>query len=182
MATFKVDIEKLYQNRYWTNVYYVGVGATLSDAVGTAAEIVAMEKKFHADLVTFTKYRVSTITPGDFVYQTVVLNEQGARNSTGMDFLPLFNVARVDLTDEGFKRPERKYYRCPVAESDQSGGTLSNTFITLIEGAFEVFFGSFVGALVGPNAEAITSAQVYPFVGMRQLRRGSRRRTTAIIP
>ncbi len=182
MPTYQIDVEKLYNNEYWTNVYYVGPNLlSLDDAVQAADSIVAFERAIHFDVVTFTKYRASTIVPGDIEYRTIILNVPGNRVSTGNTFLPLFNVVRCDLTDEGFKRPERKYYRLPVAEADQADGVLGFNVGTLIDDAWTTQIQGNSVPLVGPNGEAIIDLSVFPNVGMRQLRRGSRRRTTPVI-
>ena len=182
MATYKVDIEKLYQNEYWTNVYYIKDFVDLVTASNMAINLLQMERNIHFDIVTFTRVRTSTILPGDFQYFTEQPNEQGTLVSTGNDFLPLFNVVRVDLGDAGFKRPERKFYRCPVPEGWNSGGNLSIEGQNTVEGAINGFIIDNPGVLCGPNGEDILSANSFPFVGMRQLRRGSRRKATPVIP
>ena len=181
MATFQVDIQKFWQNEYWTNVYFIKDFPDLLGASAVAADLVQMERQFHFDVVTFSAVRTSTITPGDFQYVTTQPNEPGLVNSTGNDFLPLFNVVRVDLTDAGFKRPERKYYRCPVPESWNSGGNLAVEGENTVEGAINGFIIENPGVLCGPNGEDILEANAYPRVGMRQLRRGSKRKATPII-
>lgn len=182
MATYKLDIEKFYQGEYWTNVYYLGPDlTTLTDAANMAEIVVDTERTIHKTVVNFTRFRVSTITPGDFQYRTVVLNQSGLAN-VSQDIMPLWDVARVDLTDEGFKRPERKYYRLPLQEGEQSNTDLNPTLIGIINSAWSSALGDPNLTLVGPNGEAITAASTHPRVAMRQLRRGSKRKQEPVIP
>ena len=181
MALYKVDVEKLYNNEYWTNVYHIDA-VSMVDAGIQMDAIVAFEASIHFVPVTITKARVSTVTPNDNQYITKVYNTPGTRDATGNDFLPLFNVIRVDITDSGFGRPERKYFKLPVSEQMQNDGTLNNTIISEITAAFNALIANDDVALTGPNGESLVSATTFPKVGMRQLRRGSKRRLQPILP
>lgn len=177
MTLYQIDVEKRFQTEYWTNVYHVNAD-TLSAASALADQIVAIEQSVHFSDVVFTKARTSTAAPNDTVYTTNTYNLAGLVGSTD-DRLPLFNVIRVDFNVYG-SRPCRKYLRCPVNEGIMGpAGSVSSGWISSM-------LANYVNPLVtlgivSPNGSAITSGNVSPLVGMRQLRRGSKRRAQPIL-
>lgn len=180
MPLFKIDIEKEFSNEFWTNVYYA-TSVDLGAAHLVAQGILQAERQFHKDVVLFTRYRTSTVLQGDFQYITSIANLNGLVGSSSPR-IPLWNVVRADMGDGGFKRPERKYYRLPLTEDEQDNGVLTNGVFTLVQQSLVNLLGDFAGEWCGPNSEPIVSVAVYPNVAMRQLRRGSRRRQTPVIP
>lgn len=171
-APYQVEIEKYYNGEYWINRYFVN-GASLDDAVSAGAQIYAIERPLHGSNITFTKMAVRTTAQGDFVYQTTVLNTMGTNANSGSEMMPLFVVLRVDLGVAGSK-PSRKYYRGVLRENDVSAMTITST------SGFNTIVGALanVAALCDPQGQDIITAVCSPNVGMRQLRRGSKKKTT----
>lgn len=182
MPSYQVDIEKRLGEEYWTNVYYV-FSDTLTDADAAAGEILAYEQNMHLDIVTFTKLRVRTQVEGDEVYISRPVAVNGERPTVG-EYLPLFNVCRVDLgTTSG--RPSRKFYRLPLLEGDQQNGQLVGSLVSIVDSNLQglsLALEGLVSSWVDVDGQQIVAIAVFPDVGMRQLRRGSRRRTTPILP
>lgn len=178
MAVWKVDIEKLMEGEYWTNVYYVEAD-TLEDASLIGNEIVGIEESITLDLVTFTKFRTSDLTPNTDVYITTIVNETGDVASGGQDPLPLFNVVRFDLSVP-VGRPGRKYMRGVLADSTQNFNSLTPAMITVLNDNYAVPLAGLVG-VVNKDGQALSTVTTFPFVGMRQLRRGSKRKATPVI-
>lgn len=174
MALYKIDSEKLMAGEYWSNVYHTDA-PDLATALTIAQDVVDAEREVHNSLITFTKIRVSE--EGTLFFQTQPVNQPGLiANPT--DWLPLFNTVRVDGAVLG-RRPVRKYLRVAIGEGNQSNGILSSAYLALIAtqyaGAIDVL------NLTNPEGLAISAWTVFPAIQMRQLRRGSRRRTTAIL-
>lgn len=178
MPLFKVDIEKVYANEYWSNVYYLELDV-LDGALTVANEIVAAERAIHKNFVLFTKVRVSDMIPGTDEYITGVLNVTGLATSEST-LLPLWNVVRVDLTATA-GRPSRKYLRGCIAEDNMSYDNLDPAFVTFINNNYVTPL-VLIEELKDVDGQDLVDGACMPKVGMRQLRRGSRRRTTPIIP
>jgi hypothetical protein len=177
MPIFQVDVEKQQGSEYWTNVYHV-VAVDIGDATSQAGFIVLHEREIHSDNVGFVKYRVGTYPISDGDFSLVPLSGTGSRTHSG-DQLALFNVARVDLRLP-LGRPCRKYYRAPIYEGDQADGALTIAFRGIVDTAVEAMIADGVN-LCDPDGNLVTDAVTAVPVGMRQLRRGSRRRVTPVI-
>lgn len=178
MSIFKVDIEKQLGTEFWTNVYYVDAESlTAAHAIG--AEIVVAERGIHSNLVTFTKYRTSDMVPGTDQFITEPLNVQGAV-AANSSLLPLFNVLRVDL-GVGVGRPSRKYLRGVLYEDTVTFDTVDPAAVAVYDADYANDL-EIIEELVDIDGQPIINVTVNPKVGMRQLRRGSRRATTPIIP
>lgn len=183
MPIFQVDIEKNYISEFWTNRYLLQA-ANIVDARSAGQLIVDAERTFHKSWITFTKYRTRTVVEGDDAFITTPLNIQGSWDVAG-DAWPLFNVVRVDFTTQGLGRPSRKFYRCGLSDGNvNNGGVLApdtvNLFLLSLSDLIEVLNSS-TTLWVDPDNQIINSAVIYPQVGMRQLRRGSKRRATPIL-
>lgn len=178
MALWSLDIEKYLGGEYWTNRYIINQ-TDITAAQASGLGITNFERSITSDLVTFTKYRVSDLDPATDVYVIVPLGNLGQRGAA-TPLLPLFNVVRVDF-GTGFGRPSRKYLRGVLVEGDISFNTISTDLITLINTNYAdplVAAPSYVDV----DGEPIINRAVHPDVAMRQLRRGTRRRTEPIIP
>lgn len=182
MPLFQVDVEKRLLSEYFSNVYYLQ-SPTIASAVTDAGLIVAFERSIMLDNVNFTKQRVRTTTVGDDVYALTTLSGLGSRSSSG-GTLPLFNTLNVVLSAV-VGRPSRKYYRGVLQESDIDFTSVSvgllgtvttnaNTLLTAMAAADS--------ALVDIDNTGIFSMLPVSEVGMRQLRRGSKRRAQPILP
>jgi len=175
---WQVDIQKRLGTEYWTNIYHCG-RSNLAAAQAFADTIVVMERQLHMTDVVFVSYRVSPF-PGPSEGTVTPLGVFGLQ--TQADYLPLFNVLRVDFPVTS-GRPSRKYYRMPMAEANQVNGALTPAALTGFQAIVEPF-------ITDPNAsgwcdidgQLITGIRIAPNVGMRQLRRGSKRRLQPVIP
>lgn len=182
MPLFQVDIEKSFllnsvQTVYWTNVYHVNA-ADQAAATTAGLAIVEIERDVHYNSVIFTKMRARPAVVGSLGNITS-LNVTGDRAAAGLQMLPLFNTIRVDF-NTAVGRPSRKYIRGPIAETDQDGGNLVSAMQTLFSTSFRAPLLA-LGSYVDVDGEAFVSGQVYVPVQMRQLRRGSKRKTTPVI-
>lgn len=181
MSVYQIDIEKSYSPTtgstvYWTNVYHVEA-ASLASAITSGQSIVTLEKTIHTTATSFTKMRTrqagttgntGTITP---------LTGTGSRSNTGP--LPLFNVFRIDFGVVS-GRPSRKYIRGPVITGDNTSGAVTTSTVTTIQNSYVTPLLN-MGVLCDPQGQAFVNGTVWPFVGMRQLRRGSKRKATPVI-
>lgn len=172
---WQIDIQKQLGTEYWTNVYFSDAG-TLPAAKTVGDNLVANEKLIHANIVNFIQMRIRPYPSGG--QQGTVYQLSGVGSVSTADYLPLFNVARVTLTVAS-GRPSRKYYRLPVGEADQANGT----FIPAKVSSLNTSLASFITTanLTDESGNVFTAATVVPTVGMRQLRRGSKRRATPVI-
>lgn len=182
MPLYQVDIEKSFlvnaaQTVYWTNSYHVNA-ADQAAATTAGLAIVEIERDVHYNSVVFTKMRARPAVVGALGNITS-LNVTGDRASAGQDMLPLFNTVRIDF-NTAVGRPSRKYIRGPVAEADQTAGNLTSTMQTLFSTSYRAPLLA-LGSYVDVDGEAFVSGQVYAPVQMRQLRRGSKRKTTPVI-
>lgn len=178
MPLFNLQIEKELGGEFWVNRYIVQLD-DLTQAVFIGNTITGYELAIHMDVVNFTKYRVSDIDPTSDVFVIVPIGQTGQRTTIG-PYLPLFNVVRVDFP-AGTGRPSRKYLRLPVLESDQTNGALETSLISLVNTEYGTPLGD-LPEFVDVDGTGLGTGITQPRVAMRQLRRGSKRRTTPIIP
>jgi hypothetical protein len=179
MPMFAMDSQKVLNGEFWTNRYMIEA-TDLATATTAAAFIRDKERNVHSTIVTFDKYRVSDTVVGTDVYQVVNDNVQGTRAAPNGEWMPLFCVLRVDFNTVGGGRPSRKYLRLPLYEDDCYQGNTAQAIRTLV-------LTSYAGPLIGlanfvdVDGQAFSSASASLAVGMRQLRRGSKRRALPII-
>jgi hypothetical protein len=172
-------VEKRLGTEYWTNVYHVQA-ADQAVAQAAANNIVSIERGLHYEVVEITKYRLSPY-PGPSEGTVYPINVFGLAGPAG-DMLPLFNVVRADFPAP-VGRPSRKYYRGALTEGDQANGNLVEARAAAVQTALARLGqeGDLAAALVDVDGQALADARVSRLVGMRQLRRGSRRRLAPII-
>lgn len=183
MPRWQIDIEKRLGQEFWTNVWNVDAG-NLQEAIGAAQDIILMEQAIHTSYVTFTKARVRTPVQGDFIFETIPINELGTIDPLGDSYLPLFNCVRVDFGVSASK-PSRKYFRLPLLESQQTNGLLVGAFRLQVEQQIAQRLIALQTAgtpLVDVDAQPLNGANVAIDVAMRQLRRGSKRKEKPVIP
>lgn len=177
MALFTLDIEKQLDAEFWTNRYIISA-PDLQTATLVSATVLDLERLVHLVAVTFTKYRVADILPGTDLFNIVPINQPGQRGSV-TTLLPLFNTIRVDFgVEQG--RPSRKYLRGTLTENDIEFNTVSTVLRDFVLNTYALPLVA-QGFYVDVDGQDITSASVFTDVQMRQLRRGSRRRTQPII-
>ena len=174
-----VDIEKMLNGEYWTNRYVVR-GANLAEAHAAGQVILGYERLIHANTVLFVKWRTSDGKPNTDTYAVSNSNLFGGR-ALGPQLFPLFNVIRVDFNTEGGGRPSRKYLRGCLNEEEVDFNALQVGLINLVNNNYASALAGFSPYVDVDNQELIAGS-VYPFVGMRQLRRGSKRKKTITGP
>lgn len=181
MAVYQVDIEKSFNPTtsttvYWTNVYYVNA-ADVASATTSGQSIVTLEKTIHGTTVAFTKMRIRLaalqVSPGTII----ALSGNGGR--TANNPLPLFDVVRVDFS-VATGRPNRKYLRLPLGSADNSAGALVAGTVTTVQNSYMTPLIN-MNVVCDTQGQPILSGSVWPYVAMRQLRRGSKKKTTPVI-
>lgn len=170
MTTYQIDVEKQLGEEFWTNVYHVDA-SSMSDAQVQAGWIVAVEKPLHNTAITITKFRAAPY-PGPAEGSIVAVNE-GCTGGAG-NMLPLFNVVRVDFPAP-IGRPSRKYYRSGLTDAEVENGELPDGTRDGYQAVVDEFFTGDSPNLVDVDGQPLSTASVFKKIGMRQLRRGSKR-------
>lgn len=179
MALFSLDVQKAVGGVYFTNRYILE-GAAVTSFDTAAMAIVQAEQAIMLAQVSFISYRVSDAIVGNDQYIVVPLSLQGLRVG-GAEALPLFCCARVDF-QVAIGRPSRKYLRGVLVEGDQSAyGLLNATVVSFINENYTAYVVA-QSEFVDVDGQNIVSGGCIANVAMRQLRRGSKRRLTPIIP
>jgi hypothetical protein len=178
MPRYKLITQKFFGSEYWVNDYYF-TATDLDDADSKAQPIVDAEIATHLVGITFDMYRISTVEPDDGIFRNFSVLAACTAVGGG-DILALFNCARVDFP-AAVGRAGRKYLRGVLSEGGVAFDTLgSGTRIAINDSYANPL--RLLGYLEKPNGTLLVDAVVHPKLAMRQLRRGSRRRTTPIIP
>lgn len=178
MPVYTIDIQKRIGSEFWTN-RYIGTYAAMVNAVAAAQSIVASERTIHSTLVSFVNFRVSNAGISE-EYTIVPVNLAGQRGETNL--LPLFNTLRYDLAAE-VGRPSRKFYRGVLGEVDISGDAITVNSAFTDHGLFLLASSVEPETPVGlhdPQGDMFVDVTVHPFVQMRQLRRGKRKRQNPV--
>lgn len=173
-APYQAEIEKYYQGEYWVNRYFINA-ASLTDAGLIAEQVYNAERTITNAPITFTKLSVRTTTKDDYVYQTVPLNTPG-QNSGTSPLMPLFVVCRIDLTVNN-SRPSRKYLRGVLREDLVTGMKIDDAMVSYVNTSYTNVLAGISG-LVDPQNADIYGGSCSPITGMRQLRRGSKKKVT----
>lgn len=176
MPLFKIDIQKFMLGEYWTNRWLVNADDLL-DAQDAANDLVTHERFIHSTIIRFDRVRVSDAVQDTDVYVTIPLNVFGNYGFTGEN-LPLFNVLRADF-NVAVGRPCRKYWRVGLSETYVVGSQIAESVITDVNNVIASIVA--LGRVVDPQGNVVTGGSAFPAVQMRQLRRGSRRRTNPVI-
>jgi hypothetical protein len=173
---YQIAVEKALDQERWTNVYYTQVtdGAA---PVAAALAIADREKEFHLQSVVFTQARIRRMPEGIEEGSVVPLNERGVRIAS--DHYPLFNVIRVDFRVSS-GRPSRKYYRGPVDDADATRGVVNPPSLAFFQAQMDLLLSD-VPTLCDVDGQLWLGAAVSSFVGMRQLKRGSKRKAPATL-
>lgn len=177
MSMYKIDILKAGHGEFWTNVYYVDT-ADITVAVNRGLLIAAAERGILLTSVVQERMRVSTMTPGDDIYTIVPIEGAGSVGDSAP--LPLFNVVRVDLS-ASTGRPGRKYLRGCLGEMEVAGDILTTSFRAQVQANYVDEILS-IDELRHVDGQTYQSGVVFNAIGMRQLRRGSKRKAGEIIP
>lgn len=175
MPRFRATVEKFHGGyaHFWTNIYWVEAG-DLAAALPVANSIATAELPLYSASVTVTKVRVDDAVENTDAFLTTVRNAIGTRAASAADSLPLFVVARVDFSAAGGGRPSRKYIRGCLDEADVQPLNLVAGVKTILQTYGDAIVGL---AVVDPDGADLTSAAVWPRAAMRQMRRGSKKRS-----
>lgn len=173
-ANFHGEIEKAYNGEFWVNRYHIEA-ADLAGALSVLGSIYAVEHVVHDTRIMFTKMTVRTNTEGDYAFITQPLNTMGQGAHVG-DLLALHNVVRVDF-GTGIGRPSRKYLRGCLSEGEVAAFDITPSIVTFFNDNYATPLAALAG-YVDVDGQAITSGTTSPKVGMRQLRRGSKKKST----
>jgi hypothetical protein len=178
MAAFRVLVEKSQFGEFWSNRYFVEA-ATLAAAADKAEEIANIENNVYPPHTIVSKVRVDDLNPQTDNFITRQLDLAGGRAATSPD-MPLFVCWRVDLAVSAGGRPDRKFLK-GVQHSDSSGGGITAASRAFVDAQYVQPLLALAGLISGGGG-TYTGGTVLERAGMRQLRRGSRRRATPIIP
>jgi hypothetical protein len=176
MAVWQVDIQKQLGTEYWTNVYHVNVPSQAA-AVTEAQTIIYAERQLSMDNVTFVNYRVRPFPAGGTPGTVYPIGQAGL--SASADYLPLWNTVNVIFT-VGQGRPSRKYLKLPIPEVAQSNGIISSTYLASWGTAYSAALEGMAN-LCDSQGNPFLDVGILVNVGMRQLRRGSKRKLLPVI-
>ncbi len=178
MPVYQVDIEKRIGQESWTNVWHINV-ADVAAAQSVAAMLVAQERDLHRTTVTFVGYRIRRTLPTPA--PSLKFTSTGTGNVAPPSApLPLFVVVRYDLPVADGTRPLRKYLRMPVGAIDINFDVFTAAFVNDMNTRMQGLRAA-VPSLCDPQGTLVTGSAASPIVGMRQLRRGSKRRLQPVL-
>lgn len=170
-----LTIHKTSNGEHWVNTYNLQEAYDAAAATTAAQTIVAFERGLYLTNVLITHYNLSDGVEDTDAYFSVPVNQAGQVTPSG-DTAPLFNTLRIDFSKLGGGRPGRKYYRGVLHEAVVNAfGALSSTAISTWQTAAQTMADNTSAG--GTNFTYVTAA-VYPYVQMRQLRRGSKKKIT----
>lgn len=175
----KLDIQKFRQGLYWTNRYLLDLADPSDVSLEMIEAIANTEGNWHATTVTIVSARVSDMVEGTDNFIVYPLNITGAQLDGG-DPIPGFVTLRADF-GVGVGRPLRKYWRTYAAEALTSGGNWSNTFVAANQALLVTMLAE-VPSICDPQGNRAVSVAVKTNLQMRQLRRGTRKKTQPVIP
>lgn len=176
MPRWRLTVEKVYNAEYWTNVYWLEA-TDRAQARARGQAIANIERSVLDTRCVLTKFRVDDGTPNTDEYSTVAINLPGTKDNSTSELMPLFVVARVDFTVDGGS-PSRKYLRGVLTEADVQGPfTLINPKLDFLQNFYAAPTAGSAG-FVDVDGELIDGGVVSSLVGMRQLRRGSKKKLT----
>ncbi len=175
MPVFQVDVQKVYSSEFITNIYHVNV-TDLTVAMDAAEDIAGIERALYPAHIVINALRASTPADADNLFFTKAVNLPGTRAISSAD-APPFVRNRVDLS-VGFTRPLRKFL-LGVQVGDFSGDTFLPATITRIQTAYVTPLLA-LGVVSNISGVFATAGALSAIVGMRQLRRASKRTTPVI--
>lgn len=176
MPIYRGIIQKNFFGEFLVNDYNISA-PDMEAAMAFLETIAHYEAALFIPGIVINTLRVSSLPQGDNYFYTKAVNIPGTRTYTGA-LTPPFNRFRVDM-GVGFRRPLRKYLLIPLT-GDVNGGGLSSAAQTLVNTSYCQPLVA-LGCVVAINGTIVGSASVSERVGMRQLRRGSKRRSTPVI-
>lgn len=176
---YQIDTQKQMGGEYWTNRYFVEAGG-FAAAIAAAEEIATLESSKSLSTVKFVSARASVPGSENDDYEVITLGFNGGVVSSDPS-LPLFCVARM-IFSKGPGRPDVKYFKAMVNVGGlQDPFTIKQTTVADLNATLGVGLLGVEG-LCSAEGTPYTRAAVDARIGMRQLRRGSKRKEQPIIP
>lgn len=172
MALYRIAIHKVHGGEEWSNTYVVNAGS-LAAATAEGNSIVAIEKAVHLTQVQFVRMYVAPLAGPAGSGTMVGLTGTGAVGGR-TDLLPLFNTVRVIFRTASGK-PSQKYLRLPLGENDHTSGIVDPTHQTFVNTNYTAPMLA-LASFVDVDGQAFTSASLWPYVQIRQLKRKRRSR------
>lgn len=175
----KVDVQKSRGGVFWTNRYLLDLASPADVSYEMAGAIAGHESQFHATTVNFISTRVSDMVPDTDNFYIYPWDFTGALSDGGSP-MPGFITMRTDM-GVGPGRPLRKYYRTYVGEDRVAGPVWEGAYVTLVKTTLEDLLVE-VPTICDPQGNQATYVVAKPPLQMRQLRRGTRKPLTPVIP
>lgn len=171
-ATIRSRLTDRPDTQPWSNVWHVEA-ATPALALGMCNSITNAyinQLKDYAEVYNqHVQYDHPLATPG--ASSTNIVSGTLAGDPTLM--LPLFNTIRVAMQD-GFGRPNLKYFRFPLQEDEVTSGVPTTTFLDDLQTTFLALLFAIDG-LVSNRGQEFSDISAVPLTQMRQ--QGWHRRT-----
>lgn len=161
-------------SEYWSNRYFTT--AEVDDAGATLDAVVNAHRNILRNNCIVTKVRIDDNTEGTDNFDTVSVNAPGLKTFGSNELLPLFVVARCDFDVSGGGRPSRKYLRGYLLESQINFTTMDSSAVDDLNAFGDAIVA--IGTICDPQGSVFVDAVPWPFPAMRQLRRGSKKKTT----
>lgn len=175
----KVDVQKQRFGMYWTNRYLLNVASPADVSEAMAWAFGEYESQFHGTSVQFVSIRVSDMVENTDNFYIYPVSYAGVISDGGAA-LPGYVTTRVDL-GVGAGRPLRKYYRTYVGEDKIVGSVWESAYRTLVQTNIAALL-ALVPTWCDPQGNEATSIAVKLPIQMRQLRRGTKKPLTPVIP
>ena len=171
-ATIRCRLTDRPDTRPWSNVWHVDSG-TASGALLIAQGITNAYLNALKEYAEVYNIHVQVPNPLGSPGASSTNVVPGIHTGDASAMLPLFNTLRVSMTD-GFGRPNLKYFRFPIEETEMENGVPTSAFIDDINTVFLSLL-PLVDGLVSNRGEPFSSFTPVPLIQMRQ--QGWHRRT-----
>ena len=175
MPIYQVAIEKQLGTEFWVNDWYVDAPSVAS-AHAMGDEIMDFEQDLSLNVVQFVRMRVRPA--GTLGNSGTIFPVTGTGSRPAGPYLPLFNTLNL-IMSVPVGRPSRKYLRLPLLSADVGNGVLTNSAMTYFQTQLSGHLPQ-MPDVCDESGQQITHIGIVATVGMRQLRRGSRRKTLPI--
>lgn len=175
----KVDIQKTRQGLYWTNRWLLDAASPADVTVTMVENIAVREMNFHANTCIAVSARVSDMVPDTDNFYIYPLNFIGEQTDS-TEPLPGYVTMRADF-GVGPGRPLRKYWRVYIGEGHTTGGVWTSTYVDAVNTQMDLLLAA-VPTICDPQGNVAITVAAKSQLQMRQLRRGTRKRTEPVIP
>lgn len=175
---WRIEINKSFPGEEWANDYLTK-STTIEDAQDLASILLDFERSIHMSAVQFNYMRISSWIKGDRTFRHLAINLAG--QATTVEYLPLYCTMRLDLPTAN-SDPARKYYRLPVGEGAQANGVFNSASIDAWTAAVNTHLvaNDAIPLIVTSKGNPCTTANVFPYVQMRQLHRRRKKKAPAV--